>query len=378
MSEKNTTRIPVASPYLSPRITEYLNQAISNGELSGNFGQYIDKFEKQFSKFCDVNYSIAVNNGTCALHVAMEALGIQDGDEVLVQSLTNMASAFSVSYTGAIPIPVDIEPDTLNINPALVEGLITKKTKAIMVVHLFGHPVDMDPIIAIAKKYNLFVIEDCAEAHGATYKGRKLGGIGDIGCYSLYANKIVAAGEGGVVTTNSKVLANRVRELRGLAYGVGENRFMHEAIGFNYRMPNTIAAIACAQLEDVDFVIQRKLEIAQYYSEKLADINEVQLPTEKDYAKNVYWMYHIILRQGAEGKREHVMNVLSQEGVETRVSFTPLNQQKIYIEKYGFDPASCPIANSVGKNGFYLPSGPLLTYGDQDYVIENLKNTLHS
>lgn len=378
MSEKKIARIPVASPHLSPHISDYLNQAISNGELSGNFGHYIDKFEKEFSKFCDVNYSIAVCNGTCALHVALEALGIGDGDEVLVQSLTNMASAFSVSYTGAIPIPVDIEPDTLNINPTLVEGLITKKTKAIMVVHLFGHPVDMDPIIAIAKKYNLYVIEDCAEAHGATYKGRKLGGIGDIGCYSLYANKIVAAGEGGVVTTNSKELANRVRELRGLAYGAGENRFMHEAIGFNYRMPNTIAAIAYAQLEDADFVIQRKIEIAQYYGGKLADIDEIQLPTEREYAKNVYWMYHIVLKNGALGKREHVMKYLHEQGVETRVSFTPINQQKVYIEKYAFHPASCPVANLVGENGFYLPSGPLLTHVQQDYVIDKLKNALRS
>lgn len=376
MENENVKRVPVANPYLSSRIAEYVAEAIKKGELSGNFGHYIATLERQFSGFCDVDFSIAVCNGTCALHVALEALGIKHGDEVLVQTLTNMASAFSVSYTGATPIPVDIEPDTWNINPALLESLITEKTKAIMVVHLFGHPVDMDPVIEIAKKHNLYVIEDCAEAHGATYKGRKVGGIGDIGCFSLYANKIVATGEGGLVTTNSKALADKVRELRSLSYGTGQNRFMHEAIGFNYRMSNTIAAIGCAQLEDVEFVMQRKREIAQYYSDKLVGIDEIQPPVEKDYAKNVYWMYHVVLKGRAQGKRETVMNKLSGAGVETRVSFVPLNQQKIYIDRHSYDPDGCPVANRVAANGFYLPSGPLITQSEQDYVIRQLKRAL--
>lgn len=376
MKNESMKRIPVANPYLSTRIAEYVCDAIKNGELSGNFGQYIATLEKQFSEFCDVDFSMAVCNGTCALHVALEALGIKRGDEVLVQSLTNMASAFSVSYTGATPIPVDIEADTWNINPALLEGLITEKTKAIMVVHLFGHPVDMDPVIAIARRHNLFVIEDCAEAHGATYKGRKVGGIGDIGCFSFYANKIVATGEGGLVTTNSKELADKVKALRSLSYGTGQNRFMHEAIGFNYRMPNTIAAIGCAQLEDVDFVMKRKMEIAQYYSYRLTGIDELQLPVQKDYAKNVYWMFHVVLKGAAQGQREKVMNKLSGAGVETRVSFLPLNQQKIYIDRHSFNPDSCPVANEVGANGFYLPSGPLLTTTEQDYVIGQLREAL--
>ena len=374
---KITNRIPVASPYLSPNISKYVLEAIEAGELSGNFGRHIGKFESMFSEFVEAKHSITVANGTCALHVALAALGIKAGDEVIVQTLTNMASAFAVSYAGATPVPIDVEEDTCNLNPNLIENLINAKTKAIIVVHLFGHPVDMDPVLDIAKRNNIYVIEDCAEAHGAKYKGKSLGCLGDIGCYSFYANKIVATGEGGMVTTNSDFLAERVRQLKSLSYGLGKDRFLHEDIGFNYRMPNTIAAIGCAQLEDVDFIIERKREIASYYNLQLKNIPELSLPVQKDYALNVYWMYHIVLKGVAEGRRDQITRHLIQDEIETRVSFTPLNQQKIYINKGLAREDSCPVANRIGRNGFYLPSGPLLTRDEQDKVISSLIKSLN-
>jgi perosamine synthetase len=375
--KNSNTRVPVARPYISEKITKYLQDAIDAGELSGNFGVHIAKFEAMFSTFVDSKHSITVANGTCALHVALAALGIKAGDEVIVQSLTNMASAFAVSYTGAVPVPIDVEVDTCNINPELIEALISEKTKAILVVHLFGHPVDMDPVLAVARKHGLFVIEDCAEAHGAKYKGKNLGCLGDVGCYSFYANKIVATGEGGMITTNSDKIATAIRELKSLAYGLGGNRFMHEAIGFNYRMPNTIAAIGCAQLEDVNFVLERKQEIAHYYNEKLGGISSLQLPTQKDYAFNVYWMYHVILKNDADGRRDSVTASLDREGIETRVSFTPLNEQNVYINQGLVRRGDCPVASWIGRNGFYLPSGPLLTRQEQDKTIDALIGALN-
>lgn len=370
-------KIPVANPHLSPGIATYVTDAVERGELSGNFGKYITALEEEFSRFCGVGSSVAVCNGTAALHVALEALGIGYGDEVIVQTLTNMASAFAVSYTGATPVPIDIEADTWNIDPELIEGLITDKTKAIIVVHLFGHPVDMDRVNVIAKRHGLYVIEDCAEAHGATYKGRRVGSIGDMGCFSFYANKIVAGGEGGIVTTNSALIAERVRSLRSLGYGRGEKKFMHEYIGFNYRMTNISAAITYAQLEDVEFVIRRKREIAAFYTASLAEMRELQLPVERDYGFNVYWMYHVVLQDKAEGRRDIVMKRMLRRGVETRTSFIPLNQQEVYMNSRSYCQGSCPVANRVGANGLYLPSGPILSDEEQIYIVNSLKEALN-
>jgi perosamine synthetase len=287
-----------------------------------------------------------------------------------------MATAFAVSYTGAVPIPVDIDLDTWNISPHLLEGLITPKTKAILVVHIFGHPVDMDPILSIARKHNLYVVEDCAEAHGAMYKNRKVGAIGDVGCFSFYANKIISTGEGGMVVTNSETLHKKMAALKSLSYGTGANRFMHENIGFNYRLPNTIAAIGCAQMESVGYVIDQKRYIASFYQSELAGISGVQLPVELSYAYNVYWMYHILLVGGLKGKRQAIMDGLQELGIETRVSFCPMNQQKVYLKSGNFKIEDCPNANYVGENGFYLPSGPIMNNQELQYVVDCLKSLI--
>jgi len=368
-------KIPVSKPLVGEEEKKMVVEALNSGEISGNFGRFIGEFEEGFARYSGCAYGVATTSGTTALHLAVATLGIKPGDEVLVSTFTNMATFFAVLYTGATPVPIDIEPDTWNMDPAFLEGKVTSKTKAILVVHVYGHPVDMDPVLAVAKKHNLFVIEDAAEAHGAEYKGRKTGSLGDIACFSFYANKIVTTGEGGMVTTNDAVLAARARSLKSLAYGK-EHKFMHEDVGFNYRMANLQAALGCAQLQKADRVIEMKRAIAESYSELLGDIPDLQLPVERSYAKNVYWMYHVVLRGALEGKRKNVMGALSERGIETREAFIPANRQEIFIKRGLMKEGDCPVANRVGKNGFYLPSGPVLSKEEIIYVATSLKDAL--
>jgi perosamine synthetase len=252
---------------------------------------------------------------------------------------------------------------------ALLEQKITPKTKAILVVHLFGHPVDMDPVLELAKKYGLAVVEDCAEAHGATYKGNKVGGLGDVGCFSFYANKVITTGEGGMITTNNAALAEKARNLKGLAFG-DVNKFMHKDIGVNYRMTNLQAALGCAQFEKIEDIIAAKRRIAQRYTERFKKFDNLQLPVEKQYARNVYWMYHLALRGNLSDKRTLVMHRLADKGIETREGFIPYNMQDIFIARGWTKLEECPLANKAAMTGFYLPSGAALTDDDIDYVAD--------
>lgn len=365
--------IPVSKPFLDKTEQRYVLNALSMGAISGLYGEYIDEFEKKFSDYSECRYGIATTSGTSALHLAVASLGISEKDEVLVSSLTNMATFFAVLYQKAKPIPIDVEPDTLNINPKLIEEKITDRTKAILVVHLFGHPVDMNPVNKIAKKYGLHVIEDCAEAHGALYRGRKVGSLSDAGCFSFYANKIITTGEGGMITTKNNKLAEKARSLRCLAFG-RHNKFMHQDIGFNYRMTNIQAAIGCAQLEKIGMIIEKKREIAEYYNKNLGDIPGLQLPVEKNYARNVYWMYHVVLNSEFGLSREAVMKKLGDCGIETRESFVPYNMQKIFIKRGWIKGDECPVANYVSKNGFYIPSGPILGNDELGYIVNTIRD----
>ena len=286
-----------------------------------------------------------------------------------------MATFFAVLYQGAKPVPIDIEADTLNMDPSILGSKITSRTKAILVVHLFGHPVDMDPVNAVAKKHGLAVIEDCAEAHGALYKGRKTGSMGRAGCFSFYANKIITTGEGGMVTTDDKTLAEKMVSLKGLAFG-DEFKYMHKDIGYNYRFTNLQAAIGCAQVEKIDEIIKKKRHIAAYYRKKLKDIPEVQLPIEKPYARSVYWMYHIVLKGKSAQQRKVIMKKLERKGIETREGFIPYNLQDIFIKQGLTRKNECPVANTVAFNSLYLPTGPVLSEKDMDYVAANLKNVI--
>jgi perosamine synthetase len=367
--------IPVSQPVLAEIESRYVNDALQKGAISGFFGEYITRFEESFAEYCGCQYGVSTTSGTTALHLAMLSLSIGPGDEVLVSTLTNMATFFAVLYQGARPVPIDIEGDTWNINPSLLEAKITPRTKAIVVVHLFGHPVDMDPIMDVARKHGLRVVEDCAQAHGATYKGKKVGGIGDIGCFSFYANKVITTGEGGMITLNDRVLAEKARSLKSLAFGV-TNKFMHVDVGYNYRMTNVQAALGCAQMERIESIIESKRNVAKLYSERLKDIPSLQLPVEKAYARNVYWMYHIALLGRHAMQRSEIMAKLRERGIETREGFIPYNMQEFAIHHGSVVPGECPIANDYAHRCLYLPSSPLITRKELDYVSDSLKQIL--
>lgn len=369
-------KVAISQPLIGDLESEYVNEALKQGAISGFFGDYIARFENEFARYSDCQYGVSTTSGTTALHLAVRALGIGSGDEVLVSTLTNMASFFAVLYEGAKPVPIDIEADTLNLDPKLLEARITSRTKAILVVHLFGHPVDMDPVLAIAKKHNLKVIEDCAEAHGATYKGRKVGSLGDIGCFSFYANKIITTGEGGMITLNDSKLADKARSIKGLAFGDSGKymKFMHKDLGYNYRMTNLQAAIGCAQMKRLESNIENKRRIAKYYNTHLEELDWLQLPVEKSYARNVYWMYHIVTQGRMAERRNEVMERLQEMGIETREGFIPYNMQEVFIEKGLTQPDACPLANQVAYRGFYLPSGPQITENELSYVVNGLKS----
>lgn len=375
MEIKTTTYIPVGRPQLGQNEIAYVTTALEAGAISGTHGSFLERFERQFASYCDCSHGVATCNGTTALHLALATVGIGPGDEVLVSTLTNMATFFAVLYQGAVPVPVDIEEDTLNLDPSLLEGLITARTKAILVVHLYGHPADMDPVLEFARRHHLYVIEDAAEAHGACYKGRKVGSIGRLACFSFYANKIITTGEGGMVTTSDPALAERARSLRSLAYG-REHRFMHTEVGFNYRMTNLQAALGYAQLERIEEIIEAKRRMARTYAEHLAHLEGIQLPVEKSYARSVYWMYHVVLRGPFSNYRDLVMERLKEHGIETRTTFVPYNLQETFIRRGLTRPDLCPVANQVAHSGFYLPSFPGLSGEEIRYVATHLREVL--
>lgn len=364
-------RISVSQPLLDDAESRCVNDALAKGAISGFFGEYLTMFEDEFARYSDCQYGVSTSSGTAALHLALVVLGIKSGDEVLVSTFTNMATIFAILYVGAKPVPIDIEPDTLNLDPRLLARHVTPRTKAILVVHLFGHPVDIDPVLEVAKEFHLFLIEDCAEAHGATYKGRKVGGLGDAGCFSFYANKIITTGEGGMVTFREQSYADRARNLKGLAFG-DLNKFMHKDIGYNYRMTNLQAAVGHAQFQKIEQIIARKREIAGYYSDRFARVEGLRLPAEKPYARNVYWMYHLVLSGHNRERRVEVMRKLTDAGIETRETFIPYNLQDIFIKQGSVTPDACPNANAVAHAGFYLPSSAGLTEEELDYVATQL------
>lgn len=361
--------VPVSRPLMGEIEEQYVGEAVHKKEISGLSSQFLPKFESEFAAFCGVKHGTAVNSGTTAIHLAIATLGIGPGDEVLVSSLTNMATFFAVIYQGAKPIPIDSEADTLNMDPTLLEAKITPRTKAIIVVHLYGHSADMDPIMKIARAHNLFVIEDAAEAHGAKYNNRMIGSIGDIGCFSFYSNKIITTGEGGMLVTDNDEWIARARMMKNLAFGV-ENKFMHQAVGFKYPMTNLQAALGAAQMTRIHDIIARKREIAEYYNGMFASDPDIQTPIEKPYAFNVYWMYNIILNGKLSGKRKLLIEELKKQGIETREDFVPFNQQKIFIDQGIVEPDSCPVANRLGADGMYLPSGNDISPEELAYVAQ--------
>jgi perosamine synthetase len=367
-----TKFIPVCEPTLGGNELKYVTDCVKTNWISSH-GKYIEDFEKQFANYCNVSQGIACSNGTTALHLAIEAMGIGRGDEIIIPTFTMVASCNAVIYSGAKPVLVDSELETWNMDPEKIEEKITPKTKAIMVVHTYGHPVDMDKIKKIASKHNLPIIEDAAEAHGAEYKGKKTGSLGDIACFSFYANKILTTGEGGMVITNNERWADRARSLRNHYFG--KVRFIHDDLGYNYRMTNIQAAIGLAQLEKIEDYISARRNNAQLYNQLLKPIQGITTPPEASWAKNVYWMYGILIQDDFGMTMPEVRAALEKKGIDTRTFFIGMHKQPAYKKhdpRYPDINGSYPKSDELERKGFYLPSGSSLTQEQIHTVAEAL------
>ena len=363
--------IPVFEPYIGEEEVEAVAAAVRRGEISGSFGEEIPGFEQEFAEFVGARHGVACTSGTTALHLAVAALDLEPGSEILVSASTNIATALAAYHNNCVPVPVDSEAETWNLDLDLLDGLISERTRAIIPVHLFGHPVDMDRLSEIAERHNLVVIEDCAESHGATVRGRMTGALGDMGCFSFYANKIITTGEGGMVTTDDDALAERLRYLRNLAFG--QPRFLHQDAGFNFRMTGYQAAMGRVQLRKIDHILEQKRRVARTYNALLADMPGVQTPAEKDWARNVYWMYAITVGEEFPLSRDELMGSLREAEIESRTFFCPMNMQPFLREQDGFRDVPCPVAERLWETGLYLPCA--ITLGDDEiaHVVEQIR-----
>lgn len=352
-------KIPVYQPSLSGNEKKYVDECLDSSWISSK-GKFIPIFEKKFAEYTGVKHAATVNNGTTALHLALIALGIGPGDEVIVPTLTYIASVNAIAYTGATPVFADSIEETWQMDPKSVEQRVTPRTKAIMAVHLYGHPCDLDPIMAVAKKNDAFLIEDCAEAFGSLYKGRHVGGFGDIATYSFFGNKTITTGEGGMVVTNDETLYDRSVHYKG--QGLAKHReYWHDVIGYNYRMTNICAAIGLAQLEQADAFISRKREIAGWYREGLKGLPAV-LQNEVGDVRHSYWMCSILAE--SPERRDALRAALAEAGIETRPLFYPIHTMPMYSQRYH----KFPVAENLGWRGINLPSWPGLTREQVDCI----------
>jgi perosamine synthetase len=360
---------PIAEPDLTSLEREALLDAFDSGWIS-SIGSYINLFEDNFAKFCKTKYAVAVSNGTSALHLALISLGIDEGDEVIIPSLTFVATAAAVVHCGATPVFVDSEELYGTICTSSVEKAITKKTKAIIVVHLYGHPAEMDIINSIAEKNSLFVIEDAAEAHGAKYKSRLVGGIGNIGTFSFYGNKIITTGEGGMITTNDEKISSRIKYLRDHAMDQNK-RYWHTEIGYNYRMTNLQAAIGVAQLSRIDEIINKKINLLKYYKEKVN--SSLEFHPQKKFAESVPWLICVVISESSNLNRGLFLDKLRENGIDTRPFFIPIHLMPPY-SKYRLvhiqDNSKDLICNNLSQMGFNLPSSTKLKFSDLDYIAD--------
>jgi len=362
--------IPVNVPLLDGNEEKYLIECIRTGWISSE-GPFVKQFEKKFSDFIGREEGIAVSNGSGALDVAVQALKIGPGDEVIMPAFTIISPAQSVVRAGATPVLVDSDLDTWNMNVHLIESKITTKTKAILVVHIYGLPVDMDPVLELCKKYDLFLIEDAAEAHGQTYKGKRCGSFGDISTFSFYPNKHITTGEGGMIMVDNHELAERCRKLRNLAFEPNGRRFIHHELGWNYRMTNMQAALGLAQLETITMHIIKKRKIGKAYHEGLQDLKGFQLPLEKtNYADNIFWVFGIVAE--TEDLCEKTVRYLTTCGIGTRPFFWCMHEQPVFINLGFFVNEKYPVSEKLARNGLYLPSGLGITDFELNSVIDHL------
>lgn len=357
-------KYPVYQPNLSGNESKYVQECLDSTWISSK-GKFIKQFENNFSVFTDIDNSVAVANGTVALHVAMLALGIGKDDEVIVPTFTYIASVNAIAYTGAEPVFVDSDPDTWQIHAKKIEARISKKTKAIMAVHIYGHPCDMAEIRKIANKHKLFIIEDCAEAIGTLFNGKHVGQFSDISTFSFFGNKSITTGEGGMVCTNNKNLADLVIRLKGQGLAANQEYF-HDIVGYNYRMTNICAAIGCAQLERVDEIITKKRKVAKDYINELKNL-PVDYHHEIGNVHHSYWMFTILVE--SESIRSKLRNYLNEHGIETRPTFHPVHTMPMYNSGEKFE-----VAENLGKSGINLPSYPDLTEDDVKFISSKIRS----
>ncbi len=367
--------IPVNETLLNGNEKKYLCECIDTGWISSE-GPFVKEFEQKMSAGVNRKYGIAVSNGTAALEVAIQALGVKGGDEVIMPAFTIISCAMAVTKVGAVPVLVDSDLRTWNMNTEEIEAKITPRTKAIMIVHLYGLPVEVDRVLALAEKYNLKVIEDAAEMHGQTYNGRPCGSFGDISTFSFYPNKHITTGEGGMVVTDDEELAERCRMIRNLCFRK-DVRYVHDEISDNYRFTNLQAAVGLAQLERLDEFVGKKRRMGSYYTEKLCEIDGLILPLEKtDYADNIYWVYGIVLDKNINVDNKVMQKLLAEEGISSRTFFWCMHEQPVYKKQGLFVNETYPNAEYLARKGFYIPSGLALTEEQMEQVVEGVKNVM--
>jgi perosamine synthetase len=364
-------RLPVSTAALIGNEMEYVRQCLESTWIS-SCGEFVEAFEEKFATLCGVEHAVAVNSGTAALHVALLGLGVSPGDEVIVPSLTYVATASAVSYCGATPVFVDSEPGSWNLDPAAVEAAVGPRTVGIVPVHLYGHPAQIDALESIAEAGGLFLLEDAAQAHGSRYRDRPVGSLGNAGVFSFFGGKLVTTGEGGIVVTNDAILADTARQLRNHARG-SQQRYHSSRVGFNYRMTNVAAAIGLGQLERFDWHVARRRANAARYRERLDGHPALEMAHPEPWAESVEWLTSVVLSQASEPERDQVMAELDSAGIETRPVFPPIHLQEIYA---GSGAGSMPVAERLGAKGLSLPSGAPLTSEQIDRVCDSLLQAL--
>lgn len=364
--------IPVNEPLLNGNEKKYLNQCIDTGWISSE-GPFVREFEERFAARVQRNYGVAVANGSVALDAAVAALGIGNGDEVIMPAFTIISCAAAVVRAGAVPVLIDCDRSTWNMDTDRIECRITPKTKAIMVVHIYGLPVDMDPVLEIARKHGLYIIEDAAEMHGQTYKGRPCGSFGDISTFSFYPNKHITTGEGGMIVTDNASLAEKCASLRNLCFNP-KKRFVHEELGWNFRMSNLQAAVGVAQLERLEEFVLKKRHMGRFYTELLSDLEDVELPLQStDYSDCIYWVFGLVIKEHVCFDADEAMRRLQALEVGTRPFFWPMHDQPVFKRMGLFIGESYPEAERLGKRGFYIPSGLSLTEDDMRTVAAQVR-----
>lgn len=367
--------IPVNVPHLGGNEKAYLSECIDTTWISSE-GPFVKRFESEFSGFVGRKYGIACSNGSAALDIAVKALGFEDGDEVIMPTFTIISPAASVVRAGAVPVLVDSDPHTWQMDAAAIESKVTPRTKAILVVHIYGFPADMDPILEIAEKHGLKIIEDAAEMHGQQYRGRPCGSFGDISTFSFYPNKHITTGEGGMVVVDDDELAKRCASLRNLCF-LPERRFVHEELGWNYRLTNLQAAVGVAQLEKIDEIVKMKRELGSVYNELLKDCPYLELPpAEINYAQNIYWVYGFTLADDFPQNAAWVSRKLAEHKIGSRPFFFPMHLQPVFKKQGWFQGETYPVAERMAERGLYIPSGLGITSEQQETVAETLKGIL--